>query len=69
MEMDINQVHKEPSRITRDPDKCFEGNQEGGQEREQNGTEEPSQGSGKASEEVMFEQRLESTEAAGYVKN
>ena len=32
-EMDINQVHKEPSRISRDPEKCLEGNQEGGQER------------------------------------
>ena len=41
-EMDIGQVHKEPSRITRDPEKCFEGNQEGGEERKWGGTEEPS---------------------------
>ena len=39
-ETDINQVHKEPSRITGSCDKCFEGNQGAGRGREEGGREE-----------------------------
>ena len=69
-ETDMNQVHKESSRITGNPVSALKEIKKR-VKREEGGTEEPSwtQGSGKASEEVMSEQRFESTEVARYVKN